>query len=111
MEEVEIEKENITKEKEEIKEIEKRQNKNEQKKSKKIIIILITALILLVIGVVAYLLFVPKFKDATIELGTQEINQDIFIRNKLLKNKTKFITDLSTIDLSSVRRNRSNISI
>ena len=67
--------------------------------------------ILLNIGITANLLFVPKFKDATIELGTQEINQDIFIRNKLLKNKTKFITDLSTIDLSSVRRNRSNISI
>ena len=87
------------------------QNKNEQKKSKKWIIILAMVLILLIIGITAYLLFVPKFKDATIELGTQEINQDIFIRNKLLKNKTKFITDLSTIDLSSVRRNRSNISI
>ena len=105
MEEVKIE-ENETKEKEESE-----KNKNEQKKSKKGIIILAIVLILLVIGIVAYLLFVPKFKDATIELGTQEINQDIFIRNKLLKNKTKVITDLSAIDLSSVRRNRSNISI
>lgn len=107
MEEVKIE-ENETKEKEES---EKNQNKNEQKKSKKGIIILAIVLILLIIGIVAYLLFVPKFKDATIELGTQEINQDIFIRNKLLKNKTKVITDLSAIDLSKVRRNRSNISI
>lgn len=111
MKEVKIEEETETKEKEKIKESEKSQNKNEQKKSKKWIIILAMVLILLIIGIIAYLLFVPKFKDATIELGTQEINQDIFIRNKLLKNKTKFITDLSTIDLSSVRRNRSNISI
>ena len=110
MKEVKI-KEDETKEKEEIKENEKNPNKNEQKKSKKWIITLAIVLILLVIGIIAYLLFAPKFKDATIELGTQEINQDIFIRNKLLKNKTKVITDLSTIDLSSVRRNRSNISI
>lgn len=110
MEEVKIE-ENETNEKEEIKESEKNQNKNEQKKSKKGIIILAIVLILLIIGIVVYLLFVPKFKDATIELGTQEINTDIFIRNKLLKNKTKVITDLSAIDLNRVRRNRSNISI
>lgn len=110
MKEVKIE-EDETKEKEEIKENEKNPNKNEQKKSKKWIITLAIVLILLVIGIIAYLLFEPKFKDATIELGTQEINQDIFIRNKLLKNKTKVITNLSTIDLSSVRRNRSNISI
>ena len=110
MKEVKIE-EDETKEKEEIKENEKNPNKNEQKKSKKWIITLAIVLILLVIGIIAYLLVAPKFKDATIELGTQEINQDIFIRNKLLKNKTKVITNLSTIDLSSVRRNRSNISI
>lgn len=44
----------------------------------------------------------PKFKDVTIELGTQDIDLNAFVVSKMYKKRSICQTDLETVDLSTV---------
>ena len=44
----------------------------------------------------------PKFKDVTIELGTQDIDLNAFVVSKMYKKRSICQTDLDTVDLSTV---------
>ena len=72
------------------------------KKIKKIICVTIIAIILIAVGIFVYLMFRPKFKDAKIELGTKEINIDMFLVNSMYKNNAEIVTDISQVDLNKV---------
>lgn len=78
----------------------KKINKEEKtpKKHKKILFIVL----IIAIGIFAYIDIRPKFKDVKIELGTTELNIDMFLTSNIYKNKAVAITDLSQIDLSQV---------
>lgn len=80
---------------------EKIKNKT-SKKSKIIILEVVFVALSLVIAVVLYLAFRPKFKDVTLELGTEEISIDTFLVSDMYKNNAIAITDLGQIDLSKV---------
>lgn len=43
----------------------------------------------------------PKFKDVTLELGTQDIDLNAFVVSKMYKKRSVCLTDLETIDLST----------
>lgn len=63
-----------------------------------IIIILVAALC--VGGYFLYLFFGPKFQDVTIELGTESVELNQFVRNETYVDKSEFVTDLSTMDFT-----------
>ena len=91
-----------------------KQDKNEEKKEtvvdkshnnkkiKKIICVTTIAIILIAVGIFVYLMFRPKFKDAKIELGTKEINIDMFLVSSMYKNNAEIVTDISQVDLNTV---------
>ena len=80
----------------------KKENVHSNRKIKKIIYSTIIVIILIAIGIFSYLIFRPKFKNAKIELGTSEINIDMFLVSQMYKNKAEFVTDISQIDLNTV---------
>lgn len=84
--------------------VSKAEEKNEKKKSKLLIIIILIALILIAIVAAgtAYFLLRNKFKDASLELGQNEIGIDNFLVSKYYKEKAEVITDLTQIDFSKV---------
>ncbi len=78
-------------------------NLNEKgKKVEKRVVIVINAIMLIAIILFLYLLFRPKFKDVSIELGTESISVDNFLVSSMYKKNAKSITDLSQIDFSKV---------
>lgn len=81
--------------------LKKSENMQNNKKQKKILAVVFTIL-LIIIGIFAYLAIRPKFKDINVELGTTELNIDMFLVSKIYKSKAVAITDLSQIDLSQV---------
>lgn len=96
--------ENLKEKKEKKEKIVKDKNLKKGKKNK-IIIICITIFVILIFGMISYFLywkFGPKFKDVNVELGTQEITLDQFLAKESYKDKSKFITDISTLDLSKL---------
>ena len=93
----------------------KKENKKKQvkeisiknKRIRRAIFIIIIALLVVLI----YLLARPKFKDITIELGTKQITVDDFLVSKIYSKGASQITDISSLDLTKVRRTRSWIKI
>lgn len=88
----------------------KKENVHSNRKIKKIIYSTIIVIILIAIGIFSYLIFRPKFKNAKIELGTSEINIDMFLVSQMYKNKAEFVTDISQIDLNTVGEKKIVIS-
>ena len=80
----------------------KKEKKKLSKKSKIIIIVSIIAVLVLIVTIALFLVLRPKFKDVTLELGTQEINVETFLVSKIYKNGALAVTNLSEIDLTKV---------
>lgn len=93
------EKETNTKDK---KEEQKKPKKKLSKKAKTIIITILAVIILTALSVAAFLIFRPKFKDATIELGTTEISVDNFLVSDMYKENSAIVTPVEQIDFSKV---------
>jgi hypothetical protein len=78
----------------------------ENTKSKRGIIIgIIIVLLAIVLGIgcyFAYLKFSPKFQDVSLELGTNEVTLQSFLRPNYPLEKAKMLTDISTIDFTKV---------
>lgn len=80
----------------------KKEKKKLSKKTKIIIITIILVILLCAISVSLFLIFRPKFKEATIELGTNQISVDNFLVSNMYKENAKLITPLDQIDFSKV---------
>ena len=68
----------------------------------KIVIISVAILSSVLLSSFLYINFRPKFRDATIELGTTKISVDNFLVSKFYKKAAEVVTALSEIDLSEV---------
>lgn len=80
----------------------KKEKKKLSKKTKIIIITIILVIFLSAISISLFLIFRPKFKEATIELGTTQISVDNFLVSNMYKENAKLITPLDQIDFSKV---------
>ena len=84
---------------------ENKAKKEKNGKAKIIIKILIVFVIIAVLAIgayFAYLKFGKKFKDVNIELGTETVELSQFVLDEKYLDGAKFITDMSTIDLTKV---------
>ncbi len=83
---------------------EKEKNKIKEKWNKKWMILIAIILILIIAIILLYfLVFSKKIKEEVfLELGENEINISQFVENKRYEKDSKFITDVSTIDLNKV---------
>lgn len=104
-----IEAEGFGKKKENLEEVaipsegkEKLENEKTSRKLEKILIYIANIIMIIAIIFMLFILIRPKFKNVSIELGTQEINIEDFLVSSLYKKKAEFITDMSQIDLSKV---------
>lgn len=82
-----------------------KQPKTKNKTAKKIVITLVIIILIAAIavgGYFAYLKFSKKFKDVSIELGTENVELNQFVIDEKYIDGATFITDMSTIDLSKV---------
>ena len=81
---------------------EKNENNKKNNKKKAICVVIIVFLIgiIAVSSYFAYLRFSPKFQDVNIELGTESVTLDQFLKDSQYKEKASFVTDISTIDFS-----------
>ena len=66
------------------------------------IIIVLLAFVLVIGCYFAYLKFSPKFQDVSLELGTNEVTLQSFLRPNYPLEKAKMLTDISTIDFTKV---------
>lgn len=77
-------------------------NQNNKKKNtaKKVIITVVLLIFFIAIagGCYAYIKFSPKFNNVTIELGTETVIIEQFLKENTDINKASFVTDISTID-------------
>lgn len=80
----------------------KKEKKKLSKKAKIIIITIILVILLSAISIALFLIFRPKFKEATIELGTTQITVDNFLVSNMYKENAKLVTPLDKIDFSKV---------
>lgn len=69
---------------------------------KKVAVTIILLILFLAIagGCYAYVKFSPKFNDVTIELGTETVTIDQFLKENTDASKASFVTDIATIDYS-----------
>ncbi len=99
--------------KEEIKDKEEQSKDNNEKSDKKksnkitkiITIIILTIVIIAILsvgGIFAYKHFSKKFKDAYVEIGSEQIKLEDFLVDEDYKDDSKIITDLSQIDLYKI---------
>ena len=83
---------------------EKKETKKRKSKMLKIIVIALIIIIVLaggsVFGYFAYQKYSKKFKDVSIELGTETVELKEFVVDEKYLENAKFITDMSTIDFS-----------
>lgn len=80
-------------------------SKDENKNTKKVILIVCIILIVIIIAVVSFVIYKllsRKFKDVNLELGVESISVEDFVTDKAFAQGSKFITDISTIDLKQV---------
>ena len=80
-------------------------SKDENKNTKKVILIMCIILIVIIIAVVSFVIYKllsRKFKDVNLELGVESISVEDFVTDKAFAQGSKFITDISTIDLKQV---------
>ena len=102
---VEVKKEKAKKEKaKKPKEVKKKEKKPKKKKTllQKIIIIILIILFIIALGIGIYLFVRPKFKDVTIELGTEKISIDDFLISPMYRKTVKQVTDLDSLNLLEV---------
>ena len=85
-----------------------RKSRKEKKQSriKKIIKIIILILIIIFLIIFIYLFTRPKFKDVTIELGTEKVNVEDFLVSQMYKRWSNSVTDLNSINFSEVGENK-----
>lgn len=97
---VEVKKEKIKK----PKEVKKKEKKPKKKKTllQKIIIIILIILFIIALGIGIYLFVRPKFKDVTIELGTEKVSIDDFLVSPMYRKTVKQVTDLDSLNLLEV---------
>lgn len=69
--------------------------------SKKIIIGIVLVAFIINLGLL-FFIYGPKFKDVTIELGTNEVSLDDFLVFSIYKNRSQFVTKSEDIDFSKV---------
>lgn len=86
------------------KEVKKKEKKPKKKKTllQKIIIIILIILFIIALGIGIYLFVRPKFKDVTIELGTEKISIDDFLISPMYRKTVKQVTDLDSLNLFEV---------
>lgn len=80
-------------------------SKTKSKTAKRIVITLVIIILIATIavgGYFAYLKFSKKFKDVSIELGTETVELNQFVIDEKYIDGATFVTDMSTIDLSKV---------
>lgn len=88
--------------------LKKKENKAKKEKNGKAKIIIKVLIVLVIIAALsigayfAYLKFGKKFKDVNIELGTETVELSQFVLDEKYLDGAKFITDMSTIDLTKV---------
>lgn len=102
---VEVKKEKTKKEKiKKPKEVKKKEKKPKKKKTllQKIIIIILIILFIIALGIGIYLFVRPKFKDVTIELGTEKVSIDDFLISSMYRKTVKQVTDLDSLNLFEV---------
>jgi hypothetical protein len=87
----------LPKKKDEIK-----STKNEIKKNKGIIAGLLLVLVLLLGGISGYFLMRNKFKDVTIELGTDTVEISEFLVSKNYEKNSSFVTNIDELSLDTV---------
>ncbi|MFA5602845.1 MAG: immunoglobulin-like domain-containing protein [Bacilli bacterium] len=75
--------------------------KNKKKVIKSIFIILFIVLVLAIVYL-AYIEYRPKFKNLTIELGTNMVSIEDFLVSNMYEADAKILTDLSEIDFTKV---------
>ncbi len=97
-----VEKEQKNHTKKEKLETEKKTKKKLSRKTKMILLSIIIVTILSAIAIGLFLVFRPKFKEATIELGTTEITVDNFLVSNMYKEQAKLLTPIEQIDFSKV---------
>ena len=76
--------------------------KNSKKKAICVVIIILLIGIIAVASYFAYLRFSPKFQDVNIELGTESVTLDQFLKDSQYQEKASFVTDISTIDFQKL---------
>lgn len=74
----------------------------ECKEKTKIVITVVICLIIIIAAIFAFLIFRPKFKDATIELGTNEIDASNFLVSSMYAKNAIIVTDIETLKLDKV---------
>lgn len=79
-----------------------KEEKKPNKKRKKTIIAIVTIIVLLIAAIFAFLMLRPKFKDASIELGTTEINASNFLVSNMYAKNATIVTDVATLDINKV---------
>lgn len=89
------------------KEKKKKEKKTKNKKNtNKVIIALVIIVILAVISVGGYYaykkFFDKKFKDVSIELGTENVELSQFVSDESFLDGASFVTDMNTIDYSNI---------
>ena len=89
----------------------KHREKNEKKtknknNAKKLIIVLVIIILLAIISIGGYYVykkfFDKKFKDVSIELGTENVEISQFVSDESFLDGASFITDMSTIDYRNI---------
>lgn len=100
-----IEKKNLNKIKKVKTEIQKEKNIKNTKKLNKTRVICFSVVLILIIflTILVYLAVRPKFKDITIELGTENVSAEEFLVSSIYKNGATIITDLNSINLKKVQ--------
>ena len=71
-------------------------------KKVKILIGIVAMMLLFVLAIILFFILRPKFRDATIELGTTQIAADNFLVSTIYEKEAKLITPLEEIDFSKV---------
>lgn len=93
---------------EEMKEKKESEEKIKEKHKKKHVklIYLLNIIMIIIIAIGLFIINRNKFKDVTIELGTETVTIDEFlVSKKLYSKKAEFVTDISQIDFSRVGNN------
>ncbi|MGE5455811.1 MAG: immunoglobulin-like domain-containing protein [Ignavibacteriales bacterium] len=80
------------------------------KKLTRNILIVMTISSIVVVGYFFYIAMRPKFKDLTIELGTDKVSLSNFLTSDACKDHAKVITDLTKVDFSKVSETNIKLS-
>ncbi len=85
--------------------VEEKESLNDEKKKKHFlrwILVTFAFIILVIVGIILFLLLRPKFKDATIEFGINEVTVSDFLVHEMYEEGSEFITPLEEINFDEV---------